>query len=407
MTSYSQTVFFTIVARNYLAHARVLMDSLAEHHSANPRWVIICDGPVEETYGIPATLVHACDLGIEDFAAIAFRYSVLEFATAMKPFGFLHLLKTYPGQPIVYLDPDILVTAPLIHVEAAFAAGASLILTPHITVPLQDGYQPDDHTILKAGIYNLGFAGVAATDDGQRLVNWWSDRCRRDALIDIPNHMFTDQRWMDLAPSFVATACILREPGYNLAFWNLSHRRVTRNDGMVFVEKTPLRFVHFSGSDPSNREIFSKNQNRFRPDDLGDLRPLFDRYLDLVIDAGWAKCANVPYHYSTFDSGRVIHPAMRYAYRQNEDLYPTNPFLGSGNLFDRADVGVGAPRVTRIMFALWQSRPSLKYNFDLETSGGRSSYLRWFGNDGARQSGFDETSLASIQDATTDWNQSS
>jgi hypothetical protein len=56
-----------------------------------------------------------------------------------QPPAFLWLLGEYPGAGIIYLDPDILLTGPLIHVLRALETGSGLGLTPHITARLQDG----------------------------------------------------------------------------------------------------------------------------------------------------------------------------------------------------------------------------------------------------------------------------
>jgi hypothetical protein len=36
---------------------------------------------------------------------------------------------------------------------------------------------------------------------------------------------------MDLAPGLIPSLFVLRDPGYNVAYWNLSSREVRRADG--------------------------------------------------------------------------------------------------------------------------------------------------------------------------------
>ena len=45
-------------------------------------------------------------------------------------------------------------------------------------------------------------ARVRQTD---RLLDWWSDRLRRDCRVDPVYGYFVDQRWFDLAPGLVST----------------------------------------------------------------------------------------------------------------------------------------------------------------------------------------------------------
>ena len=300
-----RTVFFTIVANNYLAYARVLMASLLRHHAASPRYVVLCDEPATDAkLGLTAELIAARDLGLPELEAMAFWYDVMEFATAIKPACFQFLWERHPECDIVYLDPDILVTNRLAHVERALADGASLVLTPHLNAPLQDGAQPDDLTIMKSGVYNCGFFAAAPVKEAKDFIRWWRDRCRRDAVVDIEGNRFTDQRWVDLAPSFAPHTHILHNPAYNLAYWNLSHRRVTRIGADLLVEGQPIRFVHFSGVSPADRTVFSKHQTRFTPALIGALRPLFEHYIDLLHENGWAEFREIPYAYGRFRGGR-------------------------------------------------------------------------------------------------------
>ena len=103
---------------------------------------------------------------------------------------------------MVYLDPDILLFRPMAEVFDGLVAH-NIVLIPHIMQPLQDDKEPSDHTIMKSGVYNLGFLGVRNDPYSRTLIDWWSERCYLHCRVDVPGHMFTDQRWMDLAPAFV------------------------------------------------------------------------------------------------------------------------------------------------------------------------------------------------------------
>ena len=48
------------------------------------------------------------------------------------------------------------------------AGGASVVHTPHNTAPLEDGKRPDDHEILQAGVFNLGFIAMRRCEDSRR-----------------------------------------------------------------------------------------------------------------------------------------------------------------------------------------------------------------------------------------------
>ena len=285
----------------------------------------------------------------------------------------------------------------LAHVERALADGASLVLTPHLNAPLQDGAQPDDLTIMKSGVYNCGFFAAAPVKEAKDFIRWWRDRCRRDAVVDIEGNRFTDQRWVDLAPSFAPHTHILHNPAYNLAYWNLSHRRVTRVGADLLVEGQPIRFVHFSGVSPADRTVFSKHQTRFTPALIGALRPLFEHYIDLLHENGWAEFREIPYAYGRFRGGRPIHPMMRWSFRRHESEMAADPFAGDGEVFDSLEPSLasrGPPGITRVMFELWHRRRDLQRQFDIESADGRAGYLQWFLDEGERTENFDTRSVA-------------
>src|SRR5690606_24678735 len=127
----------------------------------------------------------------------------------------------------LYLDPDIAVMSPLTEVTDALGA-ADIVLTPHITAAERDipGIVANEIPTMQHGIYNLGFIGVAARDEGKAFASWWAERTYRYCREDIPDGIYTDQRWVDFAPAFFDRVKVLRSPGLNAAPWNLSNREI-------------------------------------------------------------------------------------------------------------------------------------------------------------------------------------
>ena len=104
----------TIIAKNYVAQARVLARSFAEHHPDGEVSVLVIDDfdgyldPQEE----PFRLLSPSDIGCAEFELMAARYDILELSTAVKPWLLQTLLDRGLGA-VVYLDPDIAVYASL------------------------------------------------------------------------------------------------------------------------------------------------------------------------------------------------------------------------------------------------------------------------------------------------------
>ena len=380
-------VFFTIASRNYLAYAMTLMQSIAEHHPDAPRYLILADRDEDDAtlVGAPFTTIPVAALALPDFDAFAFRYKIMEFNTAIKPYAFSHLRQLHPCAGIVYLDPDILVVEPLAQVEAALADGALAVLTPHLLEPIDDDRLPGELEILASGTYNCGFVAIGAHAEADRLIDWWADRLEFGAFSDIAAGLFTDQKWVDLVPGLFADVHILRDAGYNLAYWNLSQRAVSRCGLQWHAGERPLVFVHFSGVDLDRPAQFSKHQNRHTQATIGELRPLYAEYLGRLIANGHTEHRAKPYAFGRFADGEPICDPVRAAYRRYFDKGAAqpqpDPFSMDRELYDRPcdelPVRDDAP-VTRLMYAVWKMRADLQRAFDIGVAEGRDGFVHWF-----------------------------
>ena len=161
----------TIVAKNYLPFARTLARSFREHHPDSPFFVLLADrvdgafDPAAE----PFEVIEAERLpNLPDFPVFAFQYGLLEINTAVKPFFLEHLFARRGVERVVYLDPDIRLFAPLAALPPLLDRH-SIVLTPHLTAPIDDDYQPSETSILQAGAYNLGFLALARGESTDRL----------------------------------------------------------------------------------------------------------------------------------------------------------------------------------------------------------------------------------------------
>ena len=379
-------IVFTIVSSNYLAYAATLMQSVRRVMPKTKRYIFVCDEPVSVKLDCAAQIVPVSKIMGPVLADMVLRYSILEINTAVKPFIFRSFFEKVKTGPILYLDPDILVLSPLVEVLKALEGSYELVLTPHLTAPLDDDKEPSDHAIMKSGIWNLGFVALRAAPDTVRLVDWWCKKCETQCLSDVTNNMFTDQRWMDMAPAFVAASKLLMHPGYNVAYWNLPHRQIAFGKGKTWRvnQAYPLRFFHFSGIVPNDPSIVSKHQNRYQPEDLGDVSQLFDEYRSALLKNKWQELKALPYAYAYTKDMRRIADITRPYFR---DLHPQSLASRFDDhqdalswyvqwLFEPAlEHPLGLPR---IMVAVARARPDVARAFDNITVDGARAYAAWF-----------------------------
>ncbi len=385
------TIAFTIVSGNYLHFARTLMESVGVAHPDWRRFVLLVDARPQELDAArePFELVEIADLPLPDRVKFCFRYSILELNTAVKPWMFEWLFGERSADRVVYLDPDIRVYRPLAEVEAALAAGAMMVLTPHLTGQLDDGHHPNEIDILKAGTYNLGFLALARQPSPLEFLAWWQSKLEFNCVVDQANCMFVDQKWLDLVPGMFGNVAILRHDGYNVAYWNLAHRSVVKGGNEHLVNGVPLVFFHFSGLDPKKPETLSRHQDRFDLGSLGAVRDLVAGYVERLRINGADAASRYRYAFGYFTNGEPIPDCIRQLYRQDEEyrrIAGENPFVLNVQYLNRPVPGGdgGACPITVLMHHVWSVRPDVQAVYRHPLSGDRLRFAEWFVASGAR-----------------------
>jgi len=433
----------TIIARNYLPAARVLAASFERHHPGERFTVLVIDGHVtgqpsagqpsagqpSDVMGEPFEILGLDDIGLapgelEKMAAI---YDVMELSTAVKPWLLSTLLAGSPRNPhspvspsgstgggapgdagsyvpdcVAYLDPDIAVYAPLVEIER-LATEQQIVLTPHVTAPVpRDGKSVTESDLLASGMYNLGFIALGQGPTATAFLDFWKARLARDCVVDPTAMRFVDQRWVDFVPGAFGAA-ILRDPSYNVAYWNLDHRPVTRSGDSYFVDGEPLHFFHFSGYRPSMPWLLSRHQGarpRIVLSEHPELAALCGEYGRALVAAGYDEWMSTPYGFATLANDLPYDPVMRALYRSALAAHeqaaltgsaglgpsslpePPNPLVeGGADAFlywlnalpdDRPD-----GKVTRYLTALHRSRVDLQAAFGDIDGAGFALFAEW------------------------------
>ena len=309
---------FTSAACNYIPKVRMLFSSLREHHPEAVLHLALADErtPLLDLSSEPFDEVRTvADLDIPDWKAWAFCHSIVELATAIKPFFLRQLLQRDDCGQVLYLDPDMVVFSRLDDIVAALN-NATLVLTPHQAAAESHLAAVIDNEIcsLKHGVFNLGFIGVANTEEGNRFAAWWASRVYRS---EIHNGLFTDQKWIDLVPALFDDVAICRSPRHNVATWNLTTRTLAEDDnGRYTVDGEPLGFYHFTGFDSGAHRIMA-SRNAAGNATVTKLADWYDRS---TRDLSQDPLSAVPWAYGTYDNGQAITRVQRFIYRERLDL---------------------------------------------------------------------------------------
>lgn len=384
--------FCTIVARNYLSQALVLAETLALHHPGTPMTVLLVDALPEdvealERSGISFLLTEQLD-GVDRPGLEAMRtfYDVTELSTALKPALLAHL-RARDGGVVAYLDPDIAVFGPLEGLEA-LATDHGIVLTPHVTEPMpRDGRTIDERTILRAGIFNLGFIGVGPGTEA--FLAWWWARLRTDAVNDPSEGLFTDQRWIDFVPALFEHA-VVKDLGWNVAYWNLHERPLSRDaGGRLLAGGVPIVFFHFSGYDPGVPHLLSKHQGpapRVLVSSSPVLIDLLAWYGEALEAHGFSERRAVGYRWGVVD-GVPLSAFVRRMHRRAALGTEFGTDAGPDAFTDEAaflawlnEPAARSPRhlLTRLQLAYWAARIDLQFAYPSPTGSDLDGLAIWF-----------------------------
>ena len=324
----------TICATNYVGKALALRQSYLVYHPESDFYILIVDREHDRFKSLEpdVNILWVEDLGIKDFSHYAMKFDIIELNTNVKASILSLLLLDY--NMVLYLDPDIYFYGTLQPVLRELESH-SIVVTPHTLCPVMDGKVPSDIDFLRMGAFNLGFIGVAKCEEAFIFLDWWSKRCLDFGFYEPQVGLAVDQKWIDLAPSFFPGLKILRDPGLNVAFWNLHERIISRRDGIWLVNgEFLLRFFHFSSFNPRNPHAIAQKQSRFADESRPDLHELLDSYATKLWDNEHESYSNCAYSFNHFDDDIYVTPSLRRVYAAFESKFPLSedPFSHGSSL---------------------------------------------------------------------------
>jgi len=396
----------TVMSKNYLSFARVFTKSFLKHNPDIKVFALLVDrvegyfDPAKEPFEM--ILVEELD-NIPNPSHLFFKYNIIELNTAVKPYFFEYLFTKYNIKKLVYFDPDVLILNPIDKILNLLDQHF-IVLTPHITEPIEDHLKPNELDILQAGVYNLGFIAMTNTASVLNFLKWWQKRVYDFCRMAPDKGMHVDQKWIDLVPVLFENVYILRDPEYNIAYWNLHSRgEAIRVDGdVITLNGKPVCFFHFSGFDPERIDSVSKHQNRFTLHKLPNLKPLFIYYRDLLIAEGWHKTRWWPYAYDYFDNGVRIPQAARTLYYElgEKALKFGDPFATQGvcTFFAWLNESVepveneksAGPVITRLWYEIYRERPDVQQAYPDLFGVHRRAFCTWIKTSGKKEHKLDE-----------------
>lgn len=334
----ANNVIFTVCAKNYLAQALTLKQSVEITNPDIIFFIFLSDDVEGEE--LPEVILLD-DNWIPQWKKMAFKYNVIEFSTSIKPFCIDYLFnKGYEN--VLYIDPDIYVYKSLNEIFEILKS-KSIVLTPHRCTMFDNMRGPTSELIVSlVGVYNLGFLGIKNDIIGKRVVNWWKNRLHDYCYDDKEQGLFVDQKWMNFVVGYFPNdVYISHDLGFNMAIWNIQERELFIENGTFKVRSIEnpskvydLAFFHFSGYDPYKPENIDKRVNDYTVKEYPQYKKLLDDYRKAEMENGYDKYHSMPYAFNSFSDSTIILPINRRLYRVDSRMHNfDNPFDAQGEVY--------------------------------------------------------------------------
>ena len=258
MNERSSTDFLTVSTVRYLPQALATLRSARETGEYANMHVFALDavpGYVEKVnlaFGRDAEWINVFGLENLDRAlkSTLLRcfdyYNPIEMSCLAKYVGVSHVFQnSRSADRCVFSDSDVLFLSDT-NSAIDILGSKAMLLTPHQLGPSTDAAE---HDYLLHGWINAGFfianRDCAAT---KCILSWLIHRISRRGFLAPELGLSCDQTWVSLLPGLFAEHVVVCQlAGYNVAYWNLSERRIEQVSEEFRVNGKPLVFFHFSG----------------------------------------------------------------------------------------------------------------------------------------------------------------
>jgi len=383
----------TIASKNYLAQVRIFAKSMSQSNPGVPVYVLIVDraegkfDPALEPYHV---IFLEELMNIPNPEQMFFKYTPIELNTAVKPYFLEYLMQKFQLDGICYFDPDIYVFSKLNKIWELLDKW-SMVLTPHILTPYpEDDLRPTEIEINLAGVFNLGFIGISNIPSAMQFLRWWQKRLYEFCYLKPSQGMHVDQNWVNFAPTMHDRVFILRDPAYNIAYWNLHERAsdLIFENNQLTIGHRPVVFFHYSGITSKAPDLISVHQNRFSMKDYPNVRPIYQFYLDLLDTENHTRINQWTYAFGSFDNGVKIPDVARTLYARadrRKKIKFGNPFssASANSFFSWINQPVDhlilpdMPVLTRLHMELYNARPDLKLAYPEPLGANRLQVIHW------------------------------
>lgn len=268
--------FCTYFDRNFVYQGLALYESLCDHAGDFTLWVLCFD---ETTFVLLSrlNLPHLRTIRLEDFEAanpalisVKADRSFLEYYWTSTPLLLLYVLNLQPDVDLIaYLDADLFFYSKVSPIYEEFKSG-SIYIIPH---QFEHGVSPDCHEFSDppAGRYNVGYVAFRREDIAISCLERWGRQCLDWCYLREENGKMGDQKYLDDWPGKFPNVIVSENHGVGAGGWNLIKYRISKRNGLLYLDDVPLVMLHLNFIDILSSRCFTGTARWY-------LRPVYRPY---------------------------------------------------------------------------------------------------------------------------------
>lgn len=265
MNNQENTLVYTVSTIGYLEQAVLALKSVKNNNKFNIYFIFIVDikkesyeiinRKIKKNYPwIELLATHQLKKASKNIMNRAYKvFSKLEICSLSKFICLKYLTNKYLSTKyFVYIDTDLYFFSSLKNCLNSIK-NKPFLVTPHYLNP----YDPfKESNFLTSGYINSGFyIAQPSCQNFQKILDILIERISKLGFLAPELGLYCDQNWVNLISHvFTDEFCLFKDPGCNIAYWNIENRLISKKGGHYYANNHKLIFFHFSG--------FSKNLNK-------------------------------------------------------------------------------------------------------------------------------------------------
>ncbi len=279
--------FATLLDKNYITRASVLIDSLKLQMKNNlSRIFILClDEAVYEyflnTSQITVIKLEKFESEFIELSKVKSSRKYVEYIFTLSPFLPLYILKNYDNvDRITTLDADLFFfSSPFPFISQL--GNDKIGITPH-------DFPEELIHLERWGKFNVSFQSFPRTKEGLNCLNKWASDCISYCGDDIDEiGRFADQKYLDSWQTSFSNIFVFNGPFIGLAPWNIKKYRFSwKNNSPLYLGKDVV-FYHFHEVRFKSNYHITVGLNKYGNSDYNkSIRKIYNLYFRRLINNG-------------------------------------------------------------------------------------------------------------------------